>query len=148
VKPKTPSNAEVSAQLQPLTSSVQPQTLLLADISQPASPEAVTKPPQPESAPPDPALEKASPASVQKTAGSGPKAPAIFIEVGSFKDETWAISAEEKLTQLGFHAVLIHKTLLWAQSFHVQVGPYTDPKEIEAARQRLSSHAFKSHIVN
>jgi serine/threonine protein kinase/class 3 adenylate cyclase len=148
VEAKTPSHAEVSAQLQAVTTSAQAQTLLPAEASQPASPEAATKPPQPESAPPDPAVEKAIPASVQKTADSAPKASAIFIEVGSFKDETWAISAEEKLTQLGFHAVLIHKTLLWAQSFHVQVGPYTDPKEIEAARQSLSSHGFKSHLVN
>jgi serine/threonine protein kinase len=148
VEQKTPSNAEVSAQMQTLTSSAQPQTLPAADISQPASSEAATKPPQPDSAPPNLALEKTSPASVQKTTDSAPKTATVFIEVGSFKDETWAISAEEKLTQLGFHAVLIHKTLLWAQSFHVQVGPYTDPKEIEAARQRLSSHGFKSHLVN
>ena len=148
VEAKTPSNAEASAQLQPLTSSAQPQTLLPADASQPASAEAATKPPQPDSASPDPAVEKASPASVQKKADSVAKAPTVFIEVGSFKDETWAISAQEKLTQLGFHAVVIHKTLLWAQSFRVQVGPYTDPKEIEAARQSLSSHGFKSHLVN
>jgi cell division protein FtsN len=145
---KTPSNAEVPAQLQALTSSAQPQTLLQADPSQPASTEAATKPPQPDSAQPNPALEKAGPASVQKTADSAPRASTVFIEVGSFKDETWAISAQEKLTQLGFHAVLIHKTLLWAQSFHVQVGPYTDPQEIDAARQSLSSHGFKSHLVN
>jgi cell division protein FtsN len=148
VEQKTPSNAEVSAQMQTLTSSAQPQTLLSADISQPASSEAATKPPQPDSAPPNPALEKAGPVSVQKTTDSAAKTATVFIEVGSFKDETWAISAQEKLTQLGFHAVLIHKTLLWAQSFHVQVGPYTDPKEIEEARQSLSSHGFKSHLVN
>ena len=76
------------------------------------------------------------------------KPPALFIEVGSFKDETWANSAVEKLTQLGFHAILIHKTLLWAQSFHVEVGPYADPKEMEAVRKDLASHGFKSHPVN
>jgi len=54
----------------------------------------------------------------------------------------------EKLTQLGFHAVVVHKTLLWAQSFHVEVGPYTDPKEMETARQSLASRGFKSHTVN
>ena len=148
VEAKTPSHAEVSAQLQAVTASAQAQTLLPAEASQPASPEAATKPPQPESAPPDPASEKAIPANVQKTADSAPKTSTVFIEVGSFKDETWAISAQEKLTQLGFHSVLIHKTLLWAQSFHVQVGPYTDPKDIEAARLSLSSHGFKSHLVN
>jgi cell division protein FtsN len=85
---------------------------------------------------------------VQKIAGSEPKTPALYIEVGSFKDETWAESAVEKLTQLGFHAVLIHKTLLWSQSFHVQVGPYTDMKDVAAARLRLASQGFKSHPVN
>jgi serine/threonine protein kinase/class 3 adenylate cyclase len=145
---KTQSNAQVPAQSQVLTSSVQPQTLISADTSQPAAPEATTKPPQPNIAPPDPILEGANPASVQKTAGSGPEPPTFYIEVGSFKDETWANNAVEKLTQLGFHALLFHKTLLWTQSFHVEVGPYTDPKDIEAARQSLASQGFKSHPVN
>jgi hypothetical protein len=54
----------------------------------------------------------------------------------------------DKLTQLGFHAVLIHKNLLWTQSYHVQVGPYTNQKDIAEARQSLSAQGYKAHPVN
>ena len=145
---KAQSNEEVSAQSPAAVSPVQPQILILADTSQPAAPETTTNPPQPNIGPPGPTLERPKPPSVEKIAGSGPKTPALYVEVGSFKDETWANNAVEKLTQLGFHAVLIHKTLLWSQSFHVQVGPYTDPKDLEVARQSLGSQGFKSHPVN
>lgn len=72
----------------------------------------------------------------------------VYLEVGSFKDETWANNAVDKLTQLGFHAVVIHKNLLWTQSFHVQVGPYTSQQDAAAARQSLSAQGFKAHPVN
>ena len=68
--------------------------------------------------------------------------------MGTFKDETWANNAVEKLTQLGFHAVLIHKNLLWSQSYHVEVGPYTNQKDIAEAEQNLASQGFKAHPVN
>jgi SPOR domain len=148
VERKTPSNAQAQAPSLALTNSVQPLTLLSAETSQVPTPETAAPLPQPAIAPPDPALDRANPTNPQKAADSGPKSPTLFVEVGSFKDETWANSAVEKLTQLGFHAVLIHKTLLWTQSFHVQVGPYADAKDIDAARQSLASHGFKSHPVN
>ena len=145
---KSKSNAQTATQPQALASSAQPQTLLSEDTAQRKTPEAATNPPQPNVAPPDPAHEPATPASVQKAAESGTKPTTLFIEVGSFKDETWANNAVEKLTELGFHAVVIHKTLLWAQSYHVEVGPYTNPQDIEAARKNLSSNGYKSHVVN
>jgi len=145
---KTQSVEEVSAQSQASASAAQQETLVSAAASQAVDPEAPTNPPQANIALADSTQERTSPASAHKTVGSEPKSPSIFVEVGSFKDETWANNAVDKLTQLGFHAILIHKTLLWAQSFHVQVGPYTDPKEIEAVRQSLASHGFKSHAVN
>ena len=148
IERKTPSNTQVSAQSQVLTSTIQAQNLTSAEPSPSAAPEATTRPPQPNIAPSDPPLERASPASEQKTAESGPKSSPLYVEVGSFKDETWANNAVEKLKQLGFHAVLIHKTLLWTQSFRVQVGPYADAKDIDAARQSLAIQGFKSHPVN
>jgi serine/threonine protein kinase/class 3 adenylate cyclase len=145
---KTP-DAQVSAQSQALANTVQPQILISTDALQPADLEATTKPPQPNIASPDPTLvEGADPGSLQKAPDSGPKPHTLYIEVGSFKDETWANNAVEKLTQLGFHALIIHKTLLWAQSFHVDVGPYSDLKDIEPVRQSLASHGFKPHLVN
>jgi serine/threonine protein kinase/class 3 adenylate cyclase len=76
-----------------------------------------------------------------------PGSTLYFLDVGSFKNATLADSAVEKLSQLGFHAVSVQKGHLWAQSHHVQVGPYTTPQDIEAAQQRLVLQGFKSHIV-
>ena len=97
---------------------------------------------------PEPAVAQPDTASKAKTGSDESKTPNLFFEVGSFKDETWANNAVDKLTQLGFHAVLIHKNVLWAQSYHVQVGPYTSQKEIAEAKQSLAAQGFKAHPVN
>ncbi len=93
---------------------------------------------------PNPAVPADGPKSTHTEATS---LPALYLEVGTFKEEAWANSAVEKLSKLGFHAVCIHKSRLWVESYHVQVGPYMDPKEMEAARQRLASQGFKIHTV-
>ncbi len=76
-----------------------------------------------------------------------PGSTLTYLEVGSSKDSAWADSAVEKLSELGFHAVSRHKGHLWVQSYHVEVGPYADQKELEAAEQNLAAHGFKSHPV-
>ena len=76
------------------------------------------------------------------------KSAKFFVEVGSFKDETWADSAVEKLTHLGFHAVVLHKNLLWKNSYHVQVGPYSNSMDASDARESLAAQGFKGHVVN
>jgi cell division septation protein DedD len=97
---------------------------------------------------PEPGVEQLVAASQAKDGAEETNAPGLYFEVGTFKDETWANNAVEKLTELGFHAVLIHKNLLWTQSFHVEVGPYTNQKDIADARQSLASQGFKAHPVN
>ncbi len=82
-----------------------------------------------------------------KPAVDAPAASLEYLEVGSSKDAAWADSAVEKLSELGFHAVSKRKAHLWVQAYHVEVGPYTDPKDIDAARQNLAAHGFKSHVV-
>ena len=74
--------------------------------------------------------------------------PPSFFEVGTFKEATWADNAVQTLTQLGFHAVSVRKSRLWNQSYHVQVGPYTNPQALEAARLSLTRQGFKPHLVN
>jgi serine/threonine protein kinase/class 3 adenylate cyclase len=96
----------------------------------------------------EPVFEPAYMASQPSTAGAGTKTPKLYFDVGSFKDETWANSAVDKLTHLGFHAVLVQKNLLWTQSYHVEVGPYTSQREIAEARQSLAAQGFKAHPVN
>jgi cell division protein FtsN len=71
-----------------------------------------------------------------------------YLEVGSFKDAKWADDAVQRLSQMGFHAICIHKTMLWKlQSYHVQVGPYTTSSEADDAAQKLAAQGFKPHVV-
>lgn len=70
-----------------------------------------------------------------------------YLEVGSFKDVTWADKAVDQLSRLGFHAVSIHKTHFWIQSYHVQVGPFNNPTDVEAAQRSLTLQGFKPHPV-
>jgi len=119
-------NGQESAEAKPQTASVLPA----------ASPAPTHKPAE---AKPEPKTEqKAEPK---------PEQTVSFLEVGSFNDPTWADRAVERLTQLGYHAVSMHRTHLWMQSFHVQVGPYADAKDLEAAKQSLTSQGFKPHLV-
>jgi serine/threonine protein kinase/class 3 adenylate cyclase len=140
-------DAQNSTQTQVLASPTQPET-----PTSDGAPKSVTQEPainstQPNTVP-EPTVEQVNTASQPKTGGVETKAPKLYFEVGTFKDETWANDAVDKLTQLGFHAVLIHKNLLWSQSYHVEVGPYTNQKDIAEARQSLASQGFKAHPVN
>ncbi|MDR3720599.1 MAG: protein kinase [Candidatus Acidoferrales bacterium] len=82
-----------------------------------------------------------------KTEESEPASTGIYLEVGSFKDAKWADDAADRLTQLGFHAICIHKTVLWMQSYHVEVGPYGNADEIAENQERLDLQGFKSHVA-
>jgi serine/threonine protein kinase len=144
---KTKSKQQIQARSQMPVNSTQAPVLTPVVATQPAAMDEVANAPQQKAATSEPIVAEASSASEKKAANADAKTPSTYFEVGSFKDESWADAAVEKLTQLGFHAVLMHKNLLWTQSYHVQVGPYDDPKEIEAARQTLASQGFKPHPV-
>jgi serine/threonine protein kinase len=141
---KASSDAHGLTQLQMFASPIPPQILMPLDVT--VSREAAINLSQPNV--PEPALLPANPLSMPKAGGDGPKTIEFYLEVGAFKDETWADQAVDKLTQLGFHSVVVHKNILWAQSYHVEVGPYTDQKDITVARQSLAAHGFKAHLVN
>jgi SPOR domain len=83
----------------------------------------------------------------QKAQESKTESTESYLEVGSFKDASWSDKAVDQLSRLGFHAVSVHKSHLWMQSYHVEVGPYTNPGEIEAAQRSLASQNFTSHLV-
>jgi cell division protein FtsN len=140
-------DVQASTQLQTLASRTQPETLTEVSTPKSVAQESATNSSQP-SAFPDMTHSQVITSSQQKTGGEETKTPKLYFEVGSFKDETWANNAVDKLTQLGFHAVLVHKNLLWTQSYHVEVGPYTNQKDIGEARQSLASQGFKAHPVN
>jgi serine/threonine protein kinase/class 3 adenylate cyclase len=70
-----------------------------------------------------------------------------YFDVGTFKDSMWADQAVQKLTELGFHAQSVHKTVLWVHSYQVRVGPYSDTKSMTEAGMRLTEQGFKPHVV-
>jgi serine/threonine protein kinase/class 3 adenylate cyclase len=140
-------DAQASTQLQTLASPTQPETLTEVSTPKSVAEEPATNSLQANTFP-DMTYAQVITSSQPRTGGDEIKAPKLYFEVGSFKDETWANNAVDKLTQLGFHAVMIHKNLLWTQSYHVEVGPYTNQKDIAEARQSLASRGFKAHPVN
>jgi serine/threonine protein kinase/class 3 adenylate cyclase len=134
-----------SSQSERVAKPILPEILTPVDIT--ISPEAAINLSQPNIAP-EPTTGPANPLELPKTGGAQSKGLDLYLEVGAFKDETWANQAVDKLTQLGFHAVLFHKNLLWAQSYHVEVGPYTNQKDIAEVKQSLASQGFKAHLTN
>jgi hypothetical protein len=66
-----------------------------------------------------------------------------FLEVGKFRDAIWANKTTDKLTQLGFHATVVHRGRLWMNSYQVLVGPYGSEAEAELAHANLVSSGFK-----
>ena len=66
-----------------------------------------------------------------------------YFEVGRFKDGFSAEKETEALAQVGFHSVVIHKSLLWMNSYQVLAGPYSNGDEAEVARKDLKSRGFK-----
>jgi serine/threonine protein kinase len=94
---------------------------------------------------PDPTPKPTDMTNQQNAEESKSDSTLYYLEVGTFKDVTWADKAVDQLSRLGFHAVSIHKTHLWIQSYHVQVGPYTNSTDAEAAQKSLTLQGFKPH---
>jgi class 3 adenylate cyclase/cell division septation protein DedD len=138
-------NAKVSSQPLEVTTTPQFSALTLTGATQPAASEETASPAQQKVARPEPAAEQTSPPTEVKKEAAEPKTPNLFLDAGSFKDETWANAAVEKLTQLGYHAVVIHKNLLWSHSYQVEVGPYAAAKDLDGARLNLATQGFKTH---
>jgi serine/threonine protein kinase len=88
-----------------------------------------------------------SASSAQPTADKPASIADTYLEVGAFGDTHWADDAVERLSQLGFHAICVHKTLLWKQSYHVQVGPYTRSDQLDDAQKRLTEQGFRPRVV-
>jgi hypothetical protein len=67
----------------------------------------------------------------------------MYLEVGKFRDSIGADQAADKLTQLGFHAIVINKRHLWMNSYQVLAGPYSSDDEAETAHMNLISRGFR-----
>lgn len=119
----------------------------------PASPQVVTPVAQPTTAltaslnsSDTPAKAETAEVADAKDAKTSDKA--LYLEVATFKDETWAQNAVEKLTSLGFQAFYVHKTKLWLQSYRVEVGPFANAREMQLIQQDLNSKGYKVKPMN
>jgi serine/threonine protein kinase/class 3 adenylate cyclase len=145
--------AQTPAKIQPsAASSNSPKSAAVAGTASSYVPaDSKKESPTPASTPtavaPDPKSKPASVTAATNATAAKPDSSAGFLDVGSFKEPAWADSAVDKLTQLGFHAVSVRKVRLFMPSYHVQVGPFATPKDIEAAQQTLASHGFEAHVV-
>lgn len=140
-------NVQNAAATQIAASPVSPETLVAS--AAPSSPDVTAALAAAEVNPSrSAAVDVSTSANTFKPVDGNAKVAKLFVEVGSFKEETWANSAVDQLTQLGFHAVLVHKTVLWVQSYRVQVGPYASPQELAEAQKSLAAHGFKAHPVS
>jgi cell division protein FtsN len=146
-KPLLQKNVAGSGNAQTLASLSPTESIVASNSAAPATLASVATPTESLSSP-DPVANAGNAAAQPKSVDSDAKTSKLYVEVGSFKDETWASSAVDKLTQLGFHAVLVHKNLLWVNSYHVQVGPYANKKDLAEAQKDLATHGFKAHPVS
>jgi hypothetical protein len=70
-----------------------------------------------------------------------------YFEVGNFRDEFRANQTMDELSHVGFHAIIVRSRLLWMNSYHVLVGPYSSQGEMEAARDNLGSRGINPRIL-
>ena len=108
--------------------------------------------PQPETAadPPSdpPRVESASPIRVNTDADVGKTpdfgaSPGKYLEVGQFRRKAAADEATNSAKALGVPVIVVHKSALWINSYHVLAGPYRSQDDAELARSRLQSRGFK-----
>lgn len=70
-----------------------------------------------------------------------------YIDAGRFRDGSRANQVMDELGQLGFHAIIVHSRVLWMNSYHILVGPYSNQGEVEAARHSLESRGFDPRVL-
>ena len=147
-KPRTGARSNAISPVLPITSSRTPASAL---ESAPNSIES-SKTPQPETAadvPSDPPrVESASPIRVNTDADVGKTpdfgvSPGKYLEVGQFRHKAAADEATNSAKALGVPVIVVHKSVLWMNSYHVLAGPYRNQNDAELARGRLQSRGFK-----
>jgi hypothetical protein len=80
---------------------------------------------------------------VERSVEEGPKSPVErYLEIGNFADRRQAGITSERLSQLGFRAMLVNKSVFWRKSYQLLVGPYASEPEAEVAHKNLESKGF------
>jgi len=80
---------------------------------------------------------------VERSVEEGPRSPVErYLEIGKFNDRRQADKTSDKLSQLGFKATLVNKSVFWRKSYQLLVGPYPSEPEAEVAHKNLESKGF------
>jgi hypothetical protein len=80
---------------------------------------------------------------VERSIEQGSNSPVErYLEIGKFNDRRQADKTSDKLSQLGFKATLVNKSVLWRKSYQLLVGPYGSDPEAEVAHKNLESKGF------
>jgi hypothetical protein len=95
---------------------------------------------------PAPKVESAKPMGIQ-TEDSGAAnvdlTRELYFDVGKFKNQLQAHDETDKLAQLGLPVTAVQKGFLWANSYHILVGPYGDEGKAKVTQDTLVSSGFK-----
>jgi hypothetical protein len=70
-----------------------------------------------------------------------------YLDVGKVREGLRTNQAMDELGQLGFHAIIVPSRVLWMNSYHILVGPYNNPDELEAVRHSLESRGFNPRVL-
>ena len=147
-KPRMGARSNAISPVLPITSSRMPTP---APESAPSSVES-GKMPQPEIAadsPSDPPrVESAFTSLINADADVGKTPdfaapPGKYLEVGQFRRKASADEATNSAKALGVPVIVVHKSVLWMNFYHVLAGPYRNQNDAELARGRLQSRGFK-----
>jgi cell division septation protein DedD len=68
----------------------------------------------------------------------------MYFEVGRFKEQFRAREEKDKLTRLGYAAIVQQKRRLWRSFYNVLVGPYQNSDEAEAVHKSLLVRGFQA----
>jgi len=154
-EPQAPAIAQPQVRATPLAARVPKPSQAATEATPPSIPSSPKPASTTSSLSSSPSSEGAAPSwfestdSVQSSPGStgdlDVESPSLttYLEVGNFKDPSWAAKAIETLTQSGFQAVVVRKERLWMNSYHVLVGPFGTDAAVETAQSDLQSLGFK-----
>lgn len=118
--------------LQPSTASASAAPVVLASTS-----------PKLEAAAKEPSVSTPSIHTEESKTASGPSSLEVFFEVGKFKNPLLAHNEADKVTRLGLPAMAVHKHFLWASSYQVLVGPFSEEQQAKTTHDTLVSNGFK-----
>jgi hypothetical protein len=73
--------------------------------------------------------------------------PGKYLEVGAFRRKVSADRATKTVNELGMDPIVVRKSDIWLNFYHVLAGPYRSASETEAARSMLASRGFKPRTL-